>query len=194
MVGLFYKNAIRSLWMMWEGIFASMYQLGNLHTLKFGICKVMIKKHKGESILCKDGTLIVAGDRIGELHLDNVEVVKQLNSGGANRAAIVVARRLRASLEDIHFAFDHNRCEFSEVKALVGVTLLHRGIVRGLGFEQQQIKSSLFRRVSTSYLRLILSVLHPEGNKRIDRRKSKLVPMRLVHTRNSLKAWFTSAA
>lgn len=142
MLGAFYKGIIRSLWMMWEKIFASMYQRGNLHTLDYGMCKVMIRKHQGESILCKDGTIIVAGDHIGELHLDNVQIIDQLKSGGANRAAIVIARMVRDSLEEIHVDIDNNKAEYSGVKALMGITLLHRGIVHGLGFEQQGIKSS----------------------------------------------------
>lgn len=80
--------------------------------------------------------------------------------------------------------------EFREVKALVGVTLLHRGLIHGLGFEQQPMKSDLFQRITTAYLRLLLSVMHPEGKKRIYRKTEKLIPMMLIHSRCSLRNRF----
>lgn len=54
------------------------------------------------------------------------------------------------------------------------------------------MEQGLFRRMTTSYLRLLLSVLHPEGKNRIGRRTEQLIPMMLIHTRASLARRFPS--
>lgn len=93
---------------------------------------------------------------------------------------------LRKSMQQINEAFE-SQSEFRQVKALLGITLLHRGLTHGLGFEQQNIKSGVFERITTIYLRLLLSAMHPEGRHRISRRTEQLVPMLLIHSRASLK-------
>lgn len=126
---------------------------------------------------------------IGELHLDNAQVLELLQTRRAERASLIVARRTSEALEQICFAMDAYP-EMSRVKAWIGITLLHRGITHGLGFEQLPVNSGMFERLTMFYLRLLLSVMHPEGRKRIGRCKEKLVPLMLVHTRNSLRQRF----
>jgi len=109
---------------------------------------------------------------------------------GPDLAALQTARLLREAIEEISEALE-TRPELKEIKALVGISLLHRGLIHGLGFEVQPLKQGLFRKMTTSYLRLLLSVLHPEGKRRIGRRTEQLVPMRLIHTRMSLKHHFS---
>lgn len=193
MLGAAGKKMMRSVWMAWEGAFGVMARWSSEHTMQYGICKVMVKKHRGNSIVCEDGTCIRRGDWIAELHLDNAKVLEHLHAGGSDRAALRIARSLRHALGEIHAALDR-RGEFVQVKALIGVTLLHRGITHGLGFEQQRLRSKVFEWTSTRYLRLLLAVLHPEGKERIDRRTDQLVPVMLIHTRSSLKERFAPSA
>ncbi|MCQ6561090.1 polysaccharide deacetylase [Paenibacillus mendelii] len=179
--------------MMWEKGFQLLSRWRSAHTSQYGICKVMVRRHRGESIACEDGTLISSGDWIGELHLDNDRILYLLQNGGSDRTALIVARSVRDSMKQITVAIDAAP-ELSQVKALMGVTLLHRGLTHGLGFEQRPLKSGMIKRLSTSYLRLLLSVLHPEGKERIGRRTDRLVPMMLIHTRASLVGRFAQAA
>lgn len=183
------QSIIRPLWMIWEMGFGLLSRLRSVYASDFGICKVMVRKHRGESILCQDGTHVQDGDWIGELHLDNGKVLNLLKTRGSDRAALRVARMASDSMKQIARSTEE-RPEMSQIKALVGITLLHRGITHGLGFEQHKVKSGIFERLTTSYLRLLLSVMHPEGSKRIDRRKEKLVPIMLVHSRDSLRKRF----
>lgn len=152
----------------------------------------MIKKHRGECIVCEDSTVIQNGDLVGELHLDNETILKLIRSEGPDRAALKIARLARKSMLQISRAYE-GQSEFSEVRALVGITLLHRGLTHGLGFEHQAMKPDLFQKLTTSYLRMLLSVLHPDGKNRIDRRTELLVPMMLIHTRSSLMKRFSMA-
>jgi len=93
-------------------------------------------------------------------------------------------------MQQISHAYE-SQSEFRKVNALVGITLLHRGLTHGLGFEHRTMKSGLFQKLTTSYLRILLSVMHPEGKSRIERRTELLVPMMLIHSRSSLKKRFS---
>lgn len=176
--------------MIWERFFSFISRFRSSHISRFGICTVMIKKHRGERIVCVDSTVIQDGDLVGELHLDNETVLKLIRAEGPDRAALKIARLGRKSMQQISRAYE-SQSEFSEVNALVGITLLHRGLTHGLGFEHQAMKPDLFQKLTTSYLRMLLSVMHPEGKSRIDRRTELLVPMKLIHTRSSLRKRFS---
>ncbi|OBZ15055.1 polysaccharide deacetylase [Bacillus sp. FJAT-27264] len=176
--------------MMWEKAFALLSHFRGSHKSRFGICTVLLKKHRGESIVCQDATVIQRGEWIGEIHLDNEMILKLIQAEGSDRAALQTARMLRKSMQQINDAFE-SHSEFKQAKALMGITLLHRGLVHGLGFEQQSLKSGLFEWFTTIYLRMLLSAMHPEGRQRIRRRTELLVPIRLIHSRNSLQKRFS---
>jgi hypothetical protein len=181
----------QTLWIGWEKIIGYTMALRSEHALEFGICKVMVKRYAGDSILCGDRTWIDKGDLIGELHLNNSMVLALTREVGADRAAIQTARLIRASLKEIGEALD-TRLEMAQVKALIGVTLLHRGLTHGLGFEQQRLPSKRFEKLSTFYLRLLLRFMHPDGLKRIEQGKEKLTPVMLIYTRTALRLKYNS--
>lgn len=187
------KSFMQLVWMTWEKGFGFISRFRCRHIISFGICTIMIKKHKGEDIVCQDSTIIQQGDLIGELHLHNKTILMLMKSLGPTRAALKTTRLAGKALLEINEAFE-SRPEFKEVKAIVGITLLHRGLTHGLGFEQQPLHDGIFRSLTTVYLRLLLAVLHPDGNKRIGRRTELLIPVMLIHTRTSLKNKFSSGA
>lgn len=188
-LGTVRRTVVRPVWMQWERGFGLLSRWRSAYVQKFGICTVMVRKYHGEPIACDDGTCIRRGDWIGELHLDNAEILELLHARGTDRAAIRVARMAAESMRQISHAMALHP-QLSQAKALIGVTLLHRGLTHGLGFEQHEMHSRMFRFFTTMYLRLLLSVMHPEGGKRIDKRKEQLVPIMLVHTRGTLRARF----
>ncbi|MNO61703.1 hypothetical protein D3C76_523570 [compost metagenome] len=179
----------QSLWMMWENLFAVVTKFRSQSVWRYGICKLVVLKYHGESIVCQDGHQILPGDWVGELHLDNRQVVQLTRTLGADRAGIRTARMLREAMKEISRDLDNNP-ELSKVQALTGITLLHRGIIHGIGFEQHPIKSIWQRRWFGIYLRFLLRMLHPEGKQRVEDRTEKLSPMRLVLSKQSLKARF----
>lgn len=183
------RAIIRPVWMQWERGFALLSRWRSAYVQKFGICTVMVRKYYGKEMTCKDGTCIRRGDWIGELHLDNAMVLKLLQARGSDQAAMRVTRLAADAMNQISCAMEF-RPELSQVKALVGITLLHRGLTRGLCFERHEIRSRLSRRLMTVYLRLLLSVMHPDGGKRLGKRREQLVPIMLVHTRGTLRARF----
>ncbi|MGN7358632.1 YkoP family protein [Paenibacillus sp. SAF-054] len=179
------KASAQSVWMAWESVFDQITKLRSASVRKYGICKLVLRRHHGKSLECQDGHSIHDGDWIGELHLDNRQVLKLSKEIGPDRAALMTARMLRRSMKQISLALQ-TEAQLMEVKALTGITLLHRGIIHGLGFELHPLESKGFRVFSTYYLRLLMRVLHPVGRERTKQNTAKLVPRMLLMTRESL--------
>ncbi|MFD2114285.1 polysaccharide deacetylase [Paenibacillus yanchengensis] len=183
------KFSIQFMWMVWEGIFDFLTKFRSESIWRFGICKLVVKKYNGKGVILKNGQQIVAGEWIGELHLDNSQVLKLTRTVGADQAGLSIARMLQHAMVQMASEID-NQSELKKVQALMGITLLRRGLTHGLGFEQHPIESKWQQRIITVYLRMLLRVLHPEGNKRIQRNKKKLTPCMLVISSSSLKERF----
>lgn len=82
------KTTVQSVWMMWEKAFALLSHFRGSHKSRFGICTVMLKKHRGQPIVCQDATVINQGEWVGELHLDNERILKLIRSEGSDRATL----------------------------------------------------------------------------------------------------------
>lgn len=179
------KVCVQSLWMMWERVFDMITKVRSVSVSQYGICKLVVRRYHGHSMQCNDGQWVHSGDWVGELHLDNRQVLELSRSLGPNRAALMTARQLRDALHQISWAMESTP-ELGRVKALTGITLLHRGIIYGLGFELHPMKSKWLRWTTTHYLRLLLAVMHPSGTRRVKQNSDKLNPMILMMTKQSL--------
>ncbi|WP_261304169.1 YkoP family protein [Paenibacillus andongensis] len=184
------KTSLQSLWMMWEHVFDFLNRFRCESVWGYGICKLVVRQHRGKSITCQDGRRILVGDWVGELHLDNRQVLKLTRTVGADRAGLSTARLFRLAIKQISQELDSNP-ELVKVQALTGITLLHRGIIHGIGFEQHPIESKWQQQFYASYLRMLLRMLHPEGKQRVGQSTKKLSPMMLVISKQSLKERFT---
>ncbi|WP_240344172.1 polysaccharide deacetylase [Paenibacillus sp. SYP-B3998] len=183
------KTSLQSLWMMWENVFDFLTRFRSESMRGYGICKLVVKQHRGKSITCHDGHRILAGDWVGELHLDNRQVLGLTRTVSADRAGLSTARKLRNAMKQISQELESNP-ELVKIKAITGITLLNRGIIHGIGFEQHPIESKWQRRFYAMYLRFLLRVLHPEGRQRVQHSTEKLVPVMLVISKQSLKERF----
>ncbi|WP_063860466.1 YkoP family protein [Paenibacillus sp. Soil724D2] len=184
------QTSLQSLWMMWEHVFDFLNRFRSESVYRYGICKLVVRQHHGNSITCQDGRRILAGDWVGELHLDNRQVLKLTRTVGADRAGLSTARLFRIAIKQISQELDSNP-ELVKVQALTGITLLHRGIIHGIGFEQHPIESKWQQRFYAIYLRFLLRMLHPEGKQRVGHSIEKLSPIMIVISKQSLKERFT---
>jgi len=184
------KRSIQSLWMIWEHMFDFLNRFRSKSVWRYGICKLVVRQHHGKRITCQDGRRVLAGDWVGELHLDNRQVLRLVRTVGADRAGLSTARLFRIAIKQISQELDSNP-ELVRIKALTGITLLHRGIIHGLGFELHPIESKWQQRFYAMYLRFLLRMLHPEGKQRVKHSTEKLSPMMLVISKQSLKERFT---
>lgn len=182
----YYMNRLfRAAWLIWERIFNLYCHLSCRHVADFGICKLLIKRHKGECIQCEDGSWVHSGDWIGELHINNHKLSRLLRHKTPERVALETARMGRRALRDISVSLS-NRQYGIDIKALAGITLLHRGIIFGAGFELHPLRPGWFERITTIYLRILMRALHPHGKSRIRNEQSKLYPMQLIMPVESL--------
>ncbi|MFC3801083.1 polysaccharide deacetylase [Cohnella sp. GCM10012308] len=173
-------------WLLWEKVVWVGMEWRSEDKLDYGMCKLLVKRYSGEPIVCADGTRIENGDRIGELHLDNRRMLELSGTVGSDRAALKTARLARASLSRIAEAMEGDP-RLAKVKGLLGTTLLHRGLIHGMGFECRPMPSRTMERWTAAYLQTLLRFLHPAGRLRTQGSKDKLVPMQLIHSRQSLK-------
>lgn len=111
---------------------------------------------------------------------------------GTDRAGLSTARMLKKAIKQICTELDHNP-ELGKIRAFTGITLLHRGIIHGIGFEQHPIEAKWQKRLYGSYLRLLLSVIHPDGKRRVQHNREQLSPMMLLISTPALKARFAAA-
>ncbi|MCY9666020.1 hypothetical protein M5X11_13775 [Paenibacillus alginolyticus] len=69
------KTSLQSLWIMWEHVFDFLNRFRSESVWRYGIYKLVVRQHRGKRITCQDGRRILAGDWVGELHLDNRQVM-----------------------------------------------------------------------------------------------------------------------
>ncbi|MFF2480398.1 YkoP family protein [Paenibacillus sp. NPDC058071] len=181
------KRAVQSLWMMWEGVFDWITTFRSASIKHYGICKLVVRRHHGRTLTCYDGHQIRSGDWVGELHLDNRKVMELTREFGADLAGLSTARMFRAAIKQIRLELNDNP-EMGQIQAFMGITLLHRGIVHGIGFEHHPIKAKWQRLWYGWYLRLLLRVMHPEGKRRIRQNREQLSPMLMMISTPALKA------
>jgi len=179
------KLVAQSMWMVWENIFDLFTRFRSESIWRFGICKLVVRRHCGKAIACHDGHQISNGDWIGELHLDNQQVIELSRTVGADRAGIMTARMLRRGMKQISHAMQISP-ELAKVQAITGITLLHRGIIHGLGFEQHPLPSKWAKGFAKIYLSYLLRILHPEGKQRVKQAGEKLEPRMLVISKQAL--------
>jgi len=55
------KIMMQNGWMAWENLFHLVSRFRSSHIIQFGICTMMIKKYKGETIICENLTEIQEG-------------------------------------------------------------------------------------------------------------------------------------
>lgn len=133
-----WKLLLQSIWMSWEHVFEWGTRLRSVYVSNWGIFKIYVMKYHGQSIECEEGVWIHSGDWVGEIHLNNKQILEMIKSEGADRSALQIARMLKKSLQEMSASIE-DIPELARVKAFIGITLLHRGI-KGLGFELHPLK------------------------------------------------------
>lgn len=121
-----------------------------------------VKAYRGPSRVLSDGTTLQRGDPILNLHFNN-ELMFQLAKEAVHpmQLAVQLVRRATAFLPVLAQHLEQDP-QYREVKALYGISLIHRG-TRAFGFEALDLPTGFSRWVTHVYLRLLLAVIHPEG-------------------------------
>ncbi len=153
-----FKRSIISLWLLWERAFHFLFRLKVVGSDEPPAFHYRVTKYGGESVSFEDGSKVEKGDRIAELHFDN----RMLSSLAAtSKSPLATGIRI---LREVERALPRLAKQLKAdpdavgVKAVYGVTMIHRGADR-LGFHVYKLKEGWFARSTRVYLRVLLKVL-----------------------------------
>ncbi|OPA80428.1 polysaccharide deacetylase family protein [Paenibacillus selenitireducens] len=179
------KKALVKAWLVWEQCFHVLFNLKKTAdpdpTFHY-----RVTTFHGESITMQDGNVLHKGDQVMEIHFDNQKLFDMgMNSRSTVHIAIQLIRGVEKALP--YFAEEIvKNPQLSNVKALYGVSMIHRGADK-LGFSVHDLPKGLFATLTQMYLKILLSVIHPKGKSRVKDRSTALVPKSIVLSAELLK-------
>lgn len=181
-----FKKAVVSIWMLWEKTFHVLFRLrpiGDGSSFHY-----RIRKYSGPEVRMKDGKSLNKGDLVMELHFENRMLFDLgMNSRSSMHTAIRLIREVEKVLPEMARTLEHAP-RGDKVTALYGVSMINRG-AEGLGFQTFDLPKSLFSWSANWYLKFMLSVIHPDGGKRVREHGERLSPRMLLMDREELLAW-----
>ncbi|MGN7309221.1 YkoP family protein, partial [Bacillus subtilis] len=131
--------------------------------------------YHGALVEMNDGHVIRNGDPVIELHFDNKKLFDLgMTSRSSMHLAIRMIRAMEQQLPDLARQVTLEP-ELRSAKALYGVSMINRGPEK-FGFTVRELAPGPFSSASKVYLKLLLSVIHPAGTKRLKQRSEQLVP------------------
>jgi hypothetical protein len=138
-----------------------------------------IRPFKGRPIPMANGEELRKGDLIAELHFDN-ERLYHLGSKSRSyvHLAIQLIRLAQKQLPKMTEILKNP--EFNNVKAIYGITMIHRG-VQQLGFQVTDMPRGVLYLLTRLYLRFLVSVIHPNGRDRLKENAEELIPKIIIH-------------
>ena len=138
-----------------------------------------IRTYHGDKVIMTGGTELVSGDRVMELHFDNKKLFEiSSRSRTPVQLAIKMIRKMDSALPELA-SYVVNHPELHDVKALYGVSMINRGPEQ-FGFTVTDLPKGWFASSSRIYLKLLMSVIHPEGSSRLKENAEELVPKLIV--------------
>ncbi|MEK3987228.1 polysaccharide deacetylase family protein [Paenibacillus sp. VTT E-133280] len=170
----FSKRVLVGLWLAWEQVFQVLFQLKTINPAD-PFMHYRMRKYQGEPVELGDGTLLSKGDKVIELHIDNRQLFELgIHSRSSAQLAIRMIRRMEKGLPMLAevIADDVN---LAQAKALYGVSMINRGPEK-FGFSVHDLPDGIFARSTKFYLKILLSVIHPDGGARLKERSEVLVP------------------
>ncbi|MBM7663248.1 hypothetical protein JOC85_004119 [Bacillus mesophilus] len=140
------KGWFLSIWYFLDPIYYAFTRLTYVkdESKKNLIFRVRVTRYKGREVVLSDGTIIRKNDTLLKIHLHNVKLLKELYQVQCEvkrgrhifQSVLTALPALAAYLE--------NHPQKEDIKAVIGITTLHRGC-RRLGFETHDIKSRCYQ-------------------------------------------------
>jgi peptidoglycan-N-acetylglucosamine deacetylase len=172
---------------IWLAVERMLQRLLHLQTIESqdDLLLFRIRPYRGKQpILLDDGTEIKQGDEVMEIHLNNHYLLHLHGQSGSDvRLAKSLIRNMKSILIKVASYLNHPDRE--SVKALYGISLIHQG-AQVLGFSTSLLSKGLFSRITTWYLRFLMTVLHPLGRLRLQEKTEQLIPMQIILSRSQL--------
>lgn len=169
-----WKRTVVALWLGWEKLFHWVYHLRTASP-EDPMLHFRSRVYHGARVEMNDGHVIQNGDPVIELHFDNQKLFELgVTSRSSMHLAIRMIRTMEQQLPDLARMVALEP-ELRSAKAIYGVSMINRG-PENFGFTIQELPPGPFSAASKVYLKLLLSVIHPAGTKRLKQRTEQLVP------------------
>ncbi|WP_017686828.1 polysaccharide deacetylase family protein [Paenibacillus sp. PAMC 26794] len=169
-----WKRIVVALWLGWEKLFHWVYHLRTASP-EDPMLHFRSRVYHGARMEMSEGHVIQNGDPVIELHFDNQKLFELgVTSRSSMHLAIRMIRTMEQQLPDLARMVDLEP-ELRSAKAIYGVSMINRGPEK-FGFTIQDLPPGPFSAASKVYLKLLLSVIHPAGTKRLKQRTEQLVP------------------
>ncbi|MEK4364361.1 polysaccharide deacetylase family protein [Paenibacillus sp. FSL M8-0212] len=169
-----WKRIVVALWLDWEKLFHWVYHLRTASP-EDPMLHFRSRVYHGARVEMNDGHVIQNGDPVIELHFDNQKLFELgVTSRSSMHLAIRMIRTMEQQLPDLARMVALEP-ELRSAKAIYGVSMINRGPEK-FGFTIQELPPGPFSAASKVYLKLLLSVIHPAGTKRLKQRTEQLVP------------------
>ena len=148
------------LWPLLDKIISRRLRIKPLRGDERGIIGIELRRYRGESIQLDDGTIIVPGDLLVELHLNGIWFLRNRHTA-VDSTKEQVWKVSSAVVEDLRYLAKQivEGNSNNELKALRGLTLLHLP-ARRLGFHVRELPQSLRKCLTTFYLSGLRRVYH----------------------------------
>jgi peptidoglycan/xylan/chitin deacetylase (PgdA/CDA1 family) len=160
------------IWEKWEHFYARINKIKRIDDKN--LFRLSLSRYRGPDLFNDKGDLLVTkGDKIGEIHFDNIRF--QLMGSSLPSVGIRSLKQVRLSLPTLARHIDIHP-DFKNVKAYIGITMLNKG-AKGLGFNVQDYPYQDGFLIA-SFQKILMRIYHPAGNKRKTARlgnKPKLV-------------------
>ena len=166
-----------SIWLKWERVFNWFFHIlpidDNHPFLNVRISTYGVKRFNSQT------EEIQRGDSVLELHFNN-EVL--YNMGIHSRSSIQLAIQMIRTTEQLLpkiLLIILNHPNYEKSKSIYGVSMIHCG-TKKFGFTVNNLPRGPFSFFTKIYLRLLLSVVNPQGKDRLKNKAEHLVPKMIV--------------
>jgi peptidoglycan/xylan/chitin deacetylase (PgdA/CDA1 family) len=181
-----FKKLIVSMWMLYEKVFHVLFRLHPVGDGKF--FNYRIRRYAGPPLDLRADATLHSGDYIMEIHFENKMLFDLgMNSKSTLQLGIKIIRGMEKALPDMARELS-TAAHGDKVKALYGVSMIHRG-AESLGYGTYELPRGLFSRMTNIYLRILIRVIHPDGNDRVRTKGETMSPRMLIMPRELLLTW-----
>ena len=179
------KKMIVGFWLGYEKVFHLFFGMKTTNEER-PVFHFRFRPYHGDAIQLDDGITLNPSDQVMEIHFDNerlYEIGKKSRS--SMQLAIHMIRDVERTLPELASYIQQHGNLTQEVKAIYGVSFINRGPEQ-FGFTVRDLPKGLFSWMTRYYLRLLMRVMHPMGQRRLRQQPEQLVPRTIVMSTETL--------
>ncbi|TVY09172.1 polysaccharide deacetylase family protein [Paenibacillus cremeus] len=182
----YYRRILAYLWHKSDEIFHHCFGVKPIRHANPPFFLYRVRRYLGGDLELADQSTLRRGDQVMELHFNNAMLVRLVSeSRSLVQVAVQMLQMVRQALPYMAEILAQDP-RYSEVKAIYGITMIHRGAER-LGFTVMNLPEGWFSTLTRMYLRAQLSAIHPEGRLRLKGKQDVLIPKLVVLSVQALK-------